>query len=172
MRPMYVSVRLAATVMAVAAAAGCMSVGEDGGGGSARPSRSAERHGGEAPDGGSGVSGRGAGGEVALDGKHGGGEGRGKGGESASPSVSPSAGADRSAPATGGPGRPGRPGVSTSSRVTPTPSRPADPPSTPSEPPASASPEPTVAEPSSSAHQETVPQLAEREPAPAAGAPA
>ncbi|MCT7352498.1 hypothetical protein N4P33_09970, partial [Streptomyces sp. 15-116A] len=50
MRRKLVPVRLAATVVAVAAAAGCMSVGEDGAGGGGKPSHSA-RPGGEAPDG-------------------------------------------------------------------------------------------------------------------------
>ncbi|PNG16385.1 hypothetical protein C1J00_42195, partial [Streptomyces cahuitamycinicus] len=60
MRPLYVPVRLAATVVAVAAAAGCMSVGDDAGG-SVKPSHSAGQRGGEAPDGGPAVSGGGAG---------------------------------------------------------------------------------------------------------------
>ena len=60
MRPLYVPVRLAATVVAVAAAAGCMSVGDDTGG-SVKPSHSAGQRGGEAPDGGSAVPGGGAG---------------------------------------------------------------------------------------------------------------
>lgn len=60
MRPMYVPVRLAAAVVAVAAAAGCMSVGDDAGG-SAKPSHSAGQRGGEAPDGGSGAPGAGSG---------------------------------------------------------------------------------------------------------------
>ena len=59
MRALYVPVRLAATVMAVAAAAGCMSVGDDGD--RPAPSHSAGQRGGEAPDGGSAVSGGGAG---------------------------------------------------------------------------------------------------------------
>ena len=61
MRPLYVPVRLAATVMAVAAAAGCMSVGDDGAAGARKPSHSAGQRGGEAPDGGPAVSGGGAG---------------------------------------------------------------------------------------------------------------
>ncbi|NEA94112.1 hypothetical protein G3I22_17615, partial [Actinospica acidiphila] len=52
MRRLYVPVRLAATVVAVAAAAGCVSVGDDDAGGKAAPSHSAGRSGGEAPDGG------------------------------------------------------------------------------------------------------------------------
>ncbi|MCK1823846.1 hypothetical protein MTQ10_30815, partial [Streptomyces sp. XM83C] len=60
MRPLYVPVRLAATVMAVAAAAGCMSVGDDDTGGS-RPSHSADQRGGAEPDGGSADAGGAAG---------------------------------------------------------------------------------------------------------------
>ncbi|MDX3028619.1 hypothetical protein [Streptomyces scabiei] len=54
MRALNVSVRLAATVMAVAAAAGCMSVGDE-----ARtpgPSPTAGQRGGEKPDGGTAVT--------------------------------------------------------------------------------------------------------------------
>lgn len=56
-RPLYVPVRLAAAVMAVAATAGCMSVGEDGRE-SAGPSHSApDRGGAAAPDGGAAAQG-------------------------------------------------------------------------------------------------------------------
>ncbi|MEV5906631.1 hypothetical protein AB0L81_43370, partial [Streptomyces sp. NPDC052127] len=83
MRPLYVPVRLAATVMAVAAAAGCMSVGHEEGG-RAKPSHSAGQRGGEAPGGVSAGSGGGFGmGAAGGDGKHGHGKG-GKGGASAS----------------------------------------------------------------------------------------
>jgi len=58
-RRLYVTVRLAAAVVAVAAAAGCMSVGEDGAGPGAGPSHSTEKRHGEAPDGGATVSGGG-----------------------------------------------------------------------------------------------------------------
>lgn len=85
MRPMYVPVRLAAAVAVVAAAAGCMSVGDDAGGG-AKPSHSAGQHGGAAPDGGSGVPGGGIGfGGSAGDGKH----GHGKPGPGSPPRVRP-----------------------------------------------------------------------------------
>ncbi|MFI7401271.1 hypothetical protein ACIBW9_12400 [Streptomyces sp. NPDC049541] len=173
MRRLYVPVRLAATVMAVAAAAGCMSVGEDGAGG-AKPSHSAGQRGGEAPDGGSGVSGRGFGAGVA-DGKHKGGKrDKEKDGKSASPSASPSAGDGRSAPPAGKPGngKSEKPGVPAPTVASPTPTHTAEPQPTPTEQPTPASPEPTVAEPSSSAHEETAPQWAEREPAPTAGSPA
>ncbi|MDX3575181.1 hypothetical protein PV648_39010, partial [Streptomyces sp. ID05-47C] len=52
MRPLYVPVRLAVTVLAVAAVAGCMSVGDEEGG-RAQPSHSAGEQGGDAPGGGS-----------------------------------------------------------------------------------------------------------------------
>ncbi|MYS55815.1 hypothetical protein GTW46_38170, partial [Streptomyces sp. SID6013] len=68
MRPLYVPVRLAATALAVAAAAGCMSVGDDAPGGGGRPSHSAGERGGEVPDGGPEVSGGNAGyGAAAAD---------------------------------------------------------------------------------------------------------
>lgn len=60
MRPLYVPVRLAVTALAVAAAAGCMSVGDDDGS-QARPSHSAGQRGGGAPGGGQGGPGGGAG---------------------------------------------------------------------------------------------------------------
>ncbi|MEU9383539.1 hypothetical protein AB0D38_22260, partial [Streptomyces sp. NPDC048279] len=81
MRPLYVPVRLAVTVMAVAAAAGCVNVGDDAG--KVKPSHSAGHRDGEGGDGGSGVSGGGGagyGGEAA-DGKRGHG-GKPKPGES------------------------------------------------------------------------------------------
>ncbi|MGW2897858.1 hypothetical protein ACWDAO_25490 [Streptomyces sp. NPDC001212] len=88
MRPLFVSVRLAAVVAAVTAAAGCVSVGEDAG--SVRPSHSAGDRGGRAPGGVDAVSrgdaGRAGGGG---DGKRGHG-GKGKPGESPSAPVSPS----------------------------------------------------------------------------------
>ncbi|ELP61714.1 hypothetical protein STRTUCAR8_05911, partial [Streptomyces turgidiscabies Car8] len=58
MRPLHVPVRLAATVVAVVAAAGCMSVG-DGDAGQVKPSHSAGQKGAKAPDGGSAVTGGG-----------------------------------------------------------------------------------------------------------------
>ncbi|WP_053663234.1 hypothetical protein [Streptomyces sp. MMG1121] len=172
MRPLYVPVRLAVTMLAVAAAAGCVNVGDDAG--RARPSHSAGQHGGEAPDGGpvDGVGGRERG-AAAGDGKHGNG-GKAKPGESPSASASPSGSASASAtPAQ--PGRPGKtvkPGDPAPTKAPPAPpvtsAPPVPPPSTP--PPATS--EPPSAEPSSSAHEETGPQLVQREPAPAAGVPA
>ena len=70
MRAMYVPVRLAAAALAVATSAGCMSVGDDGGA-PAKPSHSAGRRGGEAPDGGSAVGGGNSGHRGAGNGKHG-----------------------------------------------------------------------------------------------------
>ncbi len=80
MRRLYVPVRLAATALAVAAAAGCMSVGDGASGGDAGPSRSAGEQGGKEPDGGSHVPGGAGYGAAAADGAHGeGGKGKGKG---------------------------------------------------------------------------------------------
>ncbi|RSN33988.1 hypothetical protein DMH12_38575, partial [Streptomyces sp. WAC 04229] len=75
MRPLYVPVRLAATAMAVVAATGCMSVGDDESGGGVRPSHSAGERGGEAPGGGPAGPGGSAGHEAAAGGK---GNGKGK----------------------------------------------------------------------------------------------
>ncbi|WP_405919750.1 hypothetical protein [Streptomyces longwoodensis] len=177
MRPLYVPVRLAATVLAVATAAGCMSVG-DGEGGPARPSQSAGQPGDGVP-GGARASGGGRLGHPGghADGKGGHGKGRGEDDASGSPTASPTSGASAPPPAGEEPGRggdgkgPDGPGAPSPSGDQPTPPRPtpSDPP--PPEPPASPSPEPTVAEPSSSAHEDPRPQLAERLPAPEAGAP-
>ncbi|MFI9245860.1 hypothetical protein ACIGXF_25565 [Streptomyces sp. NPDC053086] len=175
MRPLYVPVRLAVTVLAVTTAAGCVNVGDDAG--RARPAHSAGQHGGEAPDGGP-VDG--AGGLVeeraGSDGKHGHG-GKSKPGESASASATPSGtGSASGAPAKPGkPGKPGDPGMTDQpGDPAPTKAQPTPPASSaPPEPPASTPPppvsEPPSAEPSSSAHEETGPQLVQREPAPAAG---
>jgi hypothetical protein len=97
-RPMYVPVRLAAAVMAVSAAAGCMSVG-DGEGGPATPSHSAGQRGGEAPDGGPAGVGGGYLGPRGGDGKHGDHKGKDEASGSPSASASPSAQASESAPA-------------------------------------------------------------------------
>ncbi|RSS92322.1 hypothetical protein EF919_19275, partial [Streptomyces sp. WAC02707] len=116
MRPLYVPVRLAATAVAVVAAAGCMSVGDDASGGGATPSHSAGERGGAAPDGASAVGGNAGYGAAAADegrgrgkGKKGGGKGKGGddevrgdredgAGPDASPSVGPPAGATRTPP--------------------------------------------------------------------------
>ncbi|MEU2783395.1 MULTISPECIES: hypothetical protein [unclassified Streptomyces] len=177
MRPLYVPVRLAATVVAVAAVAGCMSVGDDGGGEKAKPSHSAGQRGGEAPDGGPAARGGGSGfgPHADVDGKRGKKKGKGKGkkaGGSAEPSDSPSAGASASRPAGGGPEQPGRTdGPGPTRPADPEPTRPAEPEPTPTQEPSTPTPTPPTAEPSSSAHEETAPQLGRREPAPAAQAP-
>ncbi|MEU3858004.1 hypothetical protein AB0F03_11600 [Streptomyces sp. NPDC028722] len=169
MRPLNVPVRLAVTVLAVTAAAGCMNVGDDAG--RARPAHSAGRHGGDAPGGGpaGGVGGVGGPGreEPAADGKHGHG-GKKKPGGSRSASAGPT-GARSASAVPVEPGKSAGPGEPVPSMVPPTPPASTAPP----EPPASTPPppvsEPPSAEPSSSAHEETGPQLVQREPAPAAG---
>ncbi|MGW3950998.1 hypothetical protein ACWEKM_08575 [Streptomyces sp. NPDC004752] len=170
MRPLYVPVRIAATVLAVAAAAaGCVHVGEDAG--RVGPSRSAGQQGGKAPGGGSAVSGGAGAGNAGAeggDGKRGRG-GKGKPGESASASATPSGGGSASATPAGprrseGPGDPAPTGGQPSAPHTDEPTSTPPPP----EPPVSPPP-PATAEPSSSAHEEPGPQLVQREPAPAAG---
>ncbi|MEV0183793.1 hypothetical protein AB0I54_31590 [Streptomyces sp. NPDC050625] len=169
MRPKYVPVRLAAAVLAVTAAAGCVNVGEDGG--RATPSHSSGRRGGDTADGGSVVSGGGAG----YEGAEGDAERRrgrkAKHGKHEPASSAPSrAGSSSVSPA--GPGGSQKPGVPAPTQAPPTPTpTPPDP-----EPPASTPPPPVstppTAEPSSSAHEEAGPQLGDREPAPQAGTPA
>jgi hypothetical protein len=178
-RACYVPVRLAATVMALAAATGCMSVGDDAG----RPSSSptAGRHDGAAPDGGSvtsgGVSG-GLGGAAARVGSPkpdepgavssaspsasaSGGDGRAKGNGAGKPTAG-----ETSKHGSGGGGE--VPPAPTVGEPDPTGS-PADPsPTTQPDPP---SPTPTTAQPSSSAPGQAT-QLVQREPAPRAGYPA
>ncbi|MFE7034395.1 hypothetical protein ACFU9Y_29190 [Streptomyces sp. NPDC057621] len=167
---MYVPVRLAVAALAVAASAGCMSVGDDEGSSRVRPSHSAGQRGGEEPDGGSAVSGGAPGRHGVSDGKHAG----AKPGRSASGTASPSAGESGSAapkkPAKGDTGgKKPRPGVPSPTKEQPTPTR-QDPEPTPPKETPPPSPDPTTAEPSSSAHPEPEPQLVERrEPAPAAG---
>ncbi|MEV5147666.1 hypothetical protein AB0L14_25565 [Streptomyces sp. NPDC052727] len=170
MRPLYVPVRLAVAVLAVTAAAGCVNVGDDAG--RVRPSHSAGQRGAEAPDGGPvpGVGGFAEEGGGAGDGKHGHG-GKAKRGKPGSASASPSAARSAShAPAE--PGRTAEPGEPVPTKAPPTPpvtSAPPEPPASTPPPPVS---EPPSAEPSSSAHEETGPQLVQRVPAPAAGVPA
>ncbi|MFH9658028.1 hypothetical protein ACH4NF_07850 [Streptomyces sp. NPDC017248] len=172
---MYVPVRLAVTVLAVTTAAGCVNVGD--GADRARPSHSAGQRGGEVPDGGP-VAGTGgfAGEGWAGPGTHGHG-GKAKPGKSARASAPPP-GADRATQAPRKPGKPGKPGEpgTTAAPGDPVPTKaPPTPPATsaPPEPPPSTPPppasEPPSAEPSASAHDETGPQLGQREPAPAAG---
>ncbi|WP_251094028.1 hypothetical protein [Streptomyces sp. Caat 7-52] len=175
MRPLNVPVRLAVTVLAVTAAAGCVNVGDDAG--RARPSHSAGQRGGEAPGGAPVADVRGfADEDVIGDGKRGH-RGKAKPGRSASAPAGPSG----TGSASGKPGKPGTPGKPGEPGTTDPPGDPAPtevpptPPasSAPPEPPASTPPPPVSeqpsAEPSSSAHDETGPQLVQREPAPAAG---
>ncbi|MGW2298931.1 hypothetical protein [Streptomyces violaceorubidus] len=181
MRPLYVPVRLAATALAVAAAAGCMSVGDESGGG-ARPSHSAGERGGAVPEGGPAVTGGNAGydaaaadvgpgkGKKAKGKEKGKGDGKGEGGkgEAGAASKPPAARPTGAPPPNGGnldPEPTGTPPAEPTRTAEPEPTRTA-------EPPASPTPEPTVAEPSSSAHEPPGTQLEQREPAPAAGAPA
>ncbi|MFD5640144.1 hypothetical protein ACFWJM_39220 [Streptomyces sp. NPDC127077] len=172
MRALYVPVRLAAAVLAVAATAGCMSVGDDAG--RPGPSHSADRRADGVPGDGSAV----VGGEVgSYSGKSGkGGKGRRHGkasakpGESASGDASASPGAKPSAKATEKDGAPSK--ASTPPGGEPTPPRTSAEPS-PEPPPASppSPPDPGTPEPSSSAHEQPVTQLIQREPAPEAGSP-
>ncbi|WP_217546130.1 hypothetical protein [Streptomyces sp. GbtcB6] len=174
MRPLYVPVRLAVTVMAVAAAAGCVNVGDDAG--KAKPSHSAGHRGGDVAEGSSGVSGDGGagyGGAVA-DGRRGHGE-KAKPGESASASAKPTKGASAASAVPTKPGKTVAPGVPAGPTGAPT--TPAPPAASPTPPPASPTPpppatDPPSAEPSSSAHEDTGTQLVQREPAPEAGTPA
>ncbi|MEU6322230.1 hypothetical protein [Streptomyces sp. NPDC047009] len=176
MRACYVPVRLVATALAVAAAAGCMSVGDDAG--SPSPSHSTGRHGGAALDGGTVVGegvGGGRGGAAVKGGKHE--PDASASGTSASPSASESRKGAKgkgdqptakgmSKNGDGGDG--GVPPAPTNGEPSST-DTPPDPPSPfQPDPP---SPTPTTAEPSSSAHEQTT-QLMQREPAPQAGAPA
>ncbi|GAA2605487.1 hypothetical protein [Streptomyces lienomycini] len=180
MRPLYVPVRLAATAVAVVAAAGCMSVGDESGG-DVRPSHSAGERGGEAPEGGPAVSGGTAGyREAAADEGHGegkkaGGGGRGDGREKGEDGTDGDASASASSaghPSRGAPPKGGDPEPEPTRMPPEEPTRTAEPEPTPTqEPPAPPTPEPTVAEPSSSAHEPPGTQLEQREPAPAAGAP-
>ncbi|MFG2887624.1 hypothetical protein ACGFYV_36000 [Streptomyces sp. NPDC048297] len=166
MRSLYVPVRLAVTVLAVATAAGCVNVGDDAG--RVRPGHSAGQRGDDAPDGGPAAGGGAQGyGEKPVDGKHGR-DHKAKPGESAPASASPS-GADSVSPVPPKPGGPTAPGDPPPTKLPPTPPETSAPP----EPPASSPPppvsDPPSAEPSSSAHEDPGPQLVDREPAPAAG---
>ncbi|MET8801684.1 hypothetical protein [Streptomyces sp. NPDC004546] len=172
MRPLSVPVRLTVTVLTLAAAAGCVNVGDDAG--RARPSHSAGQRGGEAPDGGPGDGAGGLGGHdgKAGDRKHEHGGKKKPGEESASPSATSSSGEGDSpaAPAKPGPGSTGDPGGPAPTNAPPTPPATSAPPEPPASTPPPATSEPPSAEPSSSAHEGTGTQLVEREPAPAPGA--
>lgn len=187
MRHVYVSVRLAAAVVAVAATAGCMSIGDDGSGGPA-PARSAgERSGAAAPDGGTVTPGgaRGAGPEGGREGGEKGGKGGkdAKGGEKGrgKDGKKPDAGRGKDAAPDDKPSRGGSGGGSTveptsdGGRPTPTRTRPGPRPtrSTPAPDPTTATPtptqEPTSPEPSSSAHGGVGEPAGRGEPSPQAG---
>ncbi|GAA1905778.1 lipoprotein [Streptomyces durmitorensis] len=185
MRQLYVPARWAAAAVAVMATAGCMSIGDDGGG-EPGPARSAgERSAAAAPDGGSVTPGAGSAGKSGADrgdakgkkgkkGKKGGGKERsGAHGESGSDA------AQASASATGGGGDPAPPtkgGRPAPTRTKPDPPRPTPTPEPP-KPTPTPTPEPTP-EPSSSAHEppkqdaqlgERSEGLRSREPSPEAG---
>ncbi|MCW5250174.1 MULTISPECIES: hypothetical protein [unclassified Streptomyces] len=193
MRPLNVPVRLAVAVLTAVAATGCVSVGDDGSGGGARPSRSAGERGAGVPGGTDVVSGGEAGYGVAEAGR---GHRRPAGGTAAEEARPEDDGADGGraerpegaegeAKGTGVPSAPAPPRATGSAPPgegppEPVPSRttPPEPPWTEEpepeptqEPPPSPEPEPTVAEPSSSAHEPPGTQLAQREPAPEAGVP-
>jgi hypothetical protein len=167
-RAWYLPVRLAATVMAVAAATGCMRVGGDGL--TPGPPHSARQHGGAEPDGGSAVTGGG------IPGHQGGhdtaGTPAGRDG-SAAASVSPSASGtpEPSSKASSEEGKDrhkrDKPQIPDPAMSQPTPTRTEEQPP-PTREPESPAPEPSTAEPSSSAHQQGT-RLAEREPAPRVG---
>ncbi|WP_394432666.1 hypothetical protein [Streptomyces sp. SGAir0957] len=166
--------RLATTTVAVAAAAGCMSVADDADGRPPAPSHSAtHREQGAAPDGGTMVT-DGVGPAGARSGQR---PARPEGSASASESpgaASPTASAPQGGGQTPAQQQP-RPGRSTPSarpstpRATPTTPTPTPTKETPTPTP---TPSPTTAEPSSSAHeQRAAPQLM-GEPEPRAGSPA
>ncbi|MFD0415128.1 hypothetical protein [Streptomyces sp. NPDC127108] len=187
MRHVYVSVRWAAAVVAVAATAGCMSIGDDGSGAPV-PARSAgERSGAAAPDGGS-VTPGGSRADGRADGRRGG-EKDGKGGKDAKggdegggkDGKSPAAGRGKDAAPDDEPSKGGASGGSTveptsdGGKPSPTRTRPGPRPtrSTPAPDPTSATPtptqEPTPPEPSSSAHGGVGEPAGRGEPSPEAG---
>ncbi|MFE9613288.1 hypothetical protein [Streptomyces sp. NPDC006012] len=170
MRPLYVPVRFAATVLAVSAAAGCVSVGAD----TARPgpSRSTGQEGGKAPDGGAAVPGAGAGyGGPAAGGDRREERGEAEPGESASASQPPS-GRHRAPATASGPWHTQKPGDPLPTEEQPSDPYTEEPTPTPTVEPSSSPTLPPTAEPSSSAHEDPSPQLVQREPAPRAGRPA
>ncbi|MDO0927021.1 hypothetical protein QQY24_16960 [Streptomyces sp. TG1A-8] len=169
MRPLYVPVRLAVTVLALSAAAGCVDVGDDAG--RAGPSHSAGRHAVDAP-GDVPVKGVGGAGDIGPPGVGGHGRrGRAKPAKPAPTEAAPSGADTGSAPPSkaGATVRPGDPAPTERQPLPPVTSAPPEPPAPTPPPPASP---PPSAEPSSSAHEDPAPQLVQREPAPAAGRPA
>lgn len=171
-------VRLAAVMVAVTAAAtGCVSVG-DGDAHRVAPSHSAGQPGGPAPDGMSAESGggRGFGLEAGGDGKHThAGKRRPKDAKDAkSPSAQEADGVPAAVPVEPGSSVRATPTAPAPSPPTRAPAPPTESAAPPTEAPAPSSSPPPPAEPSSSAHEGTGPQLADRVsvPAPAAGTPA
>ncbi|MFD9905873.1 hypothetical protein [Streptomyces sp. NPDC059063] len=182
MRHLYVSVRWAATVVAVAATAGCMSIGDDGSGGPAPAKSAGGRSGAAAPDGGTVTPGGDTGGRRDADGKGKGkkdgkgkkGDGKdggkgdaadGPGEDDASPGAKPPRASD--AAATAAPTKNGRP-TPTRTKPGPRPTRTTPQPDPTPEPP-SPTPEPPSPEPSSSAHGEAAGPAGQGEPSPEAG---
>ncbi|MER5440173.1 hypothetical protein [Streptomyces sp. NPDC002790] len=164
--------RLAATTVAVAAAAGCMSVGADGGG---APTHSPPQRGSGAvpdgggaavPDGGADVGARGEKAAEVPSGRPASSKGRGKG------PATPSSAAPKPTRTSVPPSAPTSPSRSASHRPT---QRPSPPSATSTPSPTKSSPAPSssppTAEPSSSAHEETASERAS-EPRPQAGSPA
>ncbi|MEU2563570.1 hypothetical protein ABZ626_30200 [Streptomyces longispororuber] len=184
MRQLYVSVRWAAAAMAVAATAGCMSIGDDGSGAPAPGKSGRERGGAAAPDGGTVLPG--AAREEGRDGgrrgdddkgqKGRGGKDRGRRGEDRKaagprddkPGTKPSRAGSGTTAASVEPTRNGRP-TPTRTKPGPRPTRTTPTPDPTPEPP-SPTPDPTTPEPSSSAHGEVEGPVKEQgEPSPAAG---
>ncbi|WP_172382977.1 hypothetical protein [Streptomyces sp. MNP-20] len=181
MRQFYVSVRWAATVVAVAATAGCMSIGDDGSGAPVPGKSVKERGGAAAPDGGTVLPGDERGRDD--DGGRGGGHGKGKKGKGkrgdkgeASPEArgddkpgsKPSRAGSGTAAASVEPTKNGRP-TPTRTKPGPRPTRTTPTPDPTPEPP-TPSPDPTTPEPSSSAHGEAEGPVKEQgEPSPEAG---
>ncbi|MFF2852479.1 hypothetical protein ACFVT5_40210 [Streptomyces sp. NPDC058001] len=177
MRSLYVPVRLAVVAAAVAATAGCMSVGDDAG--RPGPSHSAGPRGGAAaPDGGTGATGGGTGHHD----EHGAKADSRPGADGASPSASlsgtesPTASAPGKPPGDAKPDVPNKPDVPTPTHPDPTPPR-NTPDPTPTKPdPEPSSPDPTTPEPSSSAHEDgpsgdQAARFMRMEPSPEAGEP-
>ncbi|MFF0385013.1 hypothetical protein [Streptomyces sp. NPDC004286] len=168
MRRLYVPVRLVVAVLAVAAASGCVRVGDDAG--PARtPHSAAQREG--ADSGGGPVSGGGGAGvddeDEGGDGKHGHGGKKKRHGESASASADEREPGRKGSAAPSEPGqtvRPGEPVPTGEPTPPPVTSEPPAPPASTPPPPVT---EPPSAEPSSSAHEDPAPQLGGRVPVPA-----
>lgn len=164
MRALSVSIRLAATVMAVAAATGCVRVGNEGT--RPAPSHSAEQRIGAGPDGEEAVTDGGGAAYQGGQGKTGAPPGRDASAASASASPSASRTAKPSAEATAKDGKGGgqedKPQKPEPPLGEPTPTPGQQPP--PTKEPVPPTPDPSTPEPSSSAHEPSA-QLVERAPA-------